>query len=529
MQCNYQSVAPAKYDIPCQIPWHAKLMFYRYDRASQHIFDQLDAHKAEIKELKESFGSKLDRIERLLSAQPLQANSLKLPEHHDTKVEPLQQSPPKAIHQPLASTGHQASNGEHKVSDESPSGSFHTNPSDSSSENMPSVAKQNAIHLEHNTAAQKLFRWPSIKSLLQRSEKLNFSDSSENYVLDMELRKGPLHLYGRGQGPEILDASQFTAASPAASATSGHSDEASEGSSPASSIDLVWGHGFNPYVGDSTKDGTSGGLCPDNTMKLDSRTINALHASYLQNMQILHPVLDETVLAKLIESFKRKYSGSTETTSSKAAFAVPATNVNVDVLRDPTLAFNKPAKRKHSDSWIDGGQGQSSLTPKPFLEQSPSTAIILLVLALGKICECREHLPGPAPLNAKEVATNTTTPFSPGLAKTDSPPPGSIRHSPSIYPTGISPLNNVRQNHVSPRSSGSDPPLRHARNLDVIPGLAYYAQATNILGNMNGAHDITYVQCCLLAGLYAGQLANSVESLAWIQSAARACCILTRE
>lgn len=506
------------------------LTLCRYDRASQQIFEQLENHKVEIKSLKEEFGNKLDRIERLLSHQPLHASNLNIPDYTDTKTEPQQQSPPKASQQPLASVGPQALGEDHKMANESPSGSFHTNPSDSSgSENMPSVAKQNAIHLEHNTAAQKLFRWPSIKYLLQKCERLDFSDSTENYVLDMELRKGPLHLYGRGQGPEILDGNQLNAASPAASAASGHSDEASEGSSPASSIDLVWGHGFNPYVGDSTKDGTTGGLCPDNTMKLDSRTINALHASYLQNMQILHPILDEIVLAKLMENFKKRYSGSAETSSAKAAFAVPVANVNVDVLRDSSLPFNKSVKRKHSDSWIDGGQAQPSMSPKPLLEQSPSTAIVLLVLALGKICECRESLPGPAPLSSKEVGNSTATPFSPALARNDSPPSGSIRQSPSMYPTGISPMSTARQNHLSPRSSVSEIPFRQAKNLDVIPGLAYYAQATNILGNMFGAHDITYVQCCLLAGLYAGQLANSVESLAWIQSAARACCILTRE
>ena len=509
------------------------LIIHRVDRHNQAILDQLQAQQKDMEKFKEEFGefgSQLKRIEKLLSSQTVNLKqSATMLEEAETKPELKQQgSPiqvPASAHKTVTSTAQQNSAiKDQKNADVSPNTSFGASLAESpSNENIPSVAKQNAIHTEHNTAAQKLFRWPSIKALLQKCKKLRFTESSENYVFDMELSKGPLHLYGKGQGPEAGDYNHpgGSAASPAPSSTSGLSDEASEASSPASSVDLLWGFGFNPYVGDSARDSVRGGLCSDNTLKLDSKTIISLHQSYMQNVHILHPFLDEPGLAKTIESFKKRYGNSTDFGSSKATFALSVTNANLDVLRDSSSNFNKPIKRKHSDGqyWAEAGTAQAPMSPKPMLERSPATVIVLLVMALGKICEWRESIPGPA------QSINSSA-----RAYTDSPPQFAMRHSPSSssFSTVPSPVGLARQNHLSPRSAVGEPPP-HAKNYDIIPGLAYYAQATDILGNMTGSQDITYVQCCLLAGLYAGQLANSVESLVWIQSASRACCILARE
>ena len=511
------------------------------DRANQAILEQLETHQKDIKSLREEFISKLDKIEKLLLSKPVDAeNATSMSEEQDTK-------PPSAVcpgspNQPAISGQKPVTSAislgpgtrDQKMIDASPSESFNTNSTESSSiDFLPSVAKQNAIHTEHNTAAQKLFRWPAIKALLQKCQRLHFTDSSENYVFNMELSKGPLHLYGRAQGPDPGNGSHLMgAASPGASSTSAPSEEASDASSPMSIPELLWGHGFHPYVGDSKSEYNAGGLNADNTLKLDAKTVTLLYTSYLSHIQILHPILDETVLLKNIESFKRRYGGFYDPGSSKAGFAVPTANANIDALRDAYGGFHKPLKRKHSDGqyWPDAGFAQTALSPKPMLERSPTTAIVLLVMALGKICECRDALPAPVTGQPKDASYHTRRSYSPAGFPTDSPPSFPVRHSPSSssYSTAHSPVGLARQNHLSPRSSEAGSAL-HRRNLDVIPGLAYYAQATDILGNMTGSHDITYVQCCILAGLYAGQLANAVESLVWIQSAARGCCILARE
>ena len=66
------------------------------------------------------------------------------------------------------------------------------------------------------------------------------------------------------------------------------------------------------------------------------------------------------------------------------------------------------------------------------------------------------------------------------------------------------------------------------KNNDVIPGMAYFSYATDILGNTQGGNDIPHVQASLLAGLYAGQLAHTFTSHAWITQACRACQVLIR-
>jgi hypothetical protein len=64
------------------------------------------------------------------------------------------------------------------------------------------------------------------------------------------------------------------------------------------------------------------------------------------------------------------------------------------------------------------------------------------------------------------------------------------------------------------------------RNLDVIPGIAYYAKAAEILGEQGDGNDLVHAQMFLLAGLYKGQLARVKESMSWFCMAGRAICAL---
>lgn len=59
-------------------------------------------------------------------------------------------------------------------------------------------------------------------------------------------------------------------------------------------------------------------------------------------------------------------------------------------------------------------------------------------------------------------------------------------------------------------------------NMDVTPGLVYYAKAAKILGDHCDGNELVHVQMFLLAGLYKGQLARVKESMSWIAMAGRA-------
>ena len=86
---------------------------------------------------------------------------------------------------------------------------------------------------------------------------------------------------------------------------------------------------------------------------------------------------------------------------------------------------------------------------------------------------------------------------------------------------------------IHSRASGSDTlalkiKRRGDRNVDLVPGLAYFAKATEILGALQG-NELQFVQANLLAGIYAGQLARVLDSWTFIQSACRACFFLVRD
>ena len=65
-------------------------------------------------------------------------------------------------------------------------------------------------------------------------------------------------------------------------------------------------------------------------------------------------------------------------------------------------------------------------------------------------------------------------------------------------------------------------PFWPARNIDVIPGLAFYAEAAKVLGSQSDGNELIHAQMFLLAGLHKGQLARVRESMSWITTASRA-------
>ena len=493
-----------------------------------------------MKALKEDWGGRFDKLEQML----LDINVGRTIEKPDTKPPLLKLESP-----PGPATG-QLLGGVDSLSIEptaKDTGIIDTSPSNSLSDSTgsdPVAARTNEIYIAHNTAAQKLFRWRSIKQLLRQSSKLGFSDRAEGYVMDYEINKGVMRIYGKGR--QLRDSGigspmSAAAASPASSNVSGTGDETLTVSSPASSpVESLWGTGFVPTAVEPRPTSDVGGLNPDNTLKLEARTISRLLTSYLDNIHILHPFLDQRELTRTVEHFKRRHNPH-DTNPSKVGYTVPV-NANLGTVREPHAILNRAQKRKHSDGQFYGALGESNLTPSPMspkvlLEKSPETALTLLVMALGKICECRAPLPGPVPDNLKEASNHTTHAYSPSGGQMDSPPPPysqPMRHSPSASShstastSAPSPMSASRLAGSSPRSSVGELPSA-ARNVDVIPGLAYYAQATDILGNLTGFQELTYAQCCLLAGLYAGQLANTLESLTWIQTASRICRFLVSE
>ncbi|KAJ5663586.1 hypothetical protein N7507_004317 [Penicillium longicatenatum] len=371
-----------------------------------------------------------------------------------------------------------------------------------------------SIPVEHTTAAHKLLMWPSIQGLLSPHK------YDADYVMILEERRGLTSIYGQGENSYTADDTQL------ASAINnwdrkGLTDDG---------ISIVQGGGA---AHDLDAEIDRHGL-----LRLDAHTADRYYRSYLTHLHRLHPFLDPSVLTRQIDEFCRIYCPS------------PYERDRMNTMcRD-----NPGAKRKRSYDDIDGVRGASvdptAPTSRPRVGKNIDTAVILLVFALGAICEAKSPVPGPItddkgsymdqyipapslPLPQSVQKANGTQSYA-GLSPADSDiliPPSYTNTAQSAASsfsstagkdtTGI----NLSRRHIST----SQNEYGKVKNLQVIPGLALYGYATQILGPLQGGVELEHVHAGLLAGLYAGQLAHPFQSHGWISQAARACQVLVRQ
>ena len=233
----------------------------------------------------------------------------------------------------------------------------------------------------------------------------------------------------------------------------------------------------------------------------------------------MHPFLDKQRLRKLFDHFIKRYCPGHPNLVQK--FAVGSGSDS-----------ERPLKRQRSNNGSTAtanGHDPNNMRKEP-TERSPGNAIVWLVLALGKICLHREPLPGPVPdgrLNTNTVISHQLT-GNPGLTSSSpvsasiKPSPMSPKSTPTAQPTPPGADGIMRSEPRSRRASFDGLQLAGPRNLDAIPGLAYYAKAAEILGDQGDGNDLVHAQMFLLAGLYKGQLARVKESMSWISMAGRA-------
>ena len=360
---------------------------------------------------------------------------------------------------------------------------------------------------EHTTAAHKLIiLWPSVHRLLEDAAPMS------NYVIEGEAR-GPLRLYGYGEADESGNNGAFGATSPA------HSDE-----SPATPPD-TWGPGQLPYDIRRSEPFASTGMTPEGEMDLSKMTIKRLFESYKKHMHRLHPFLDLNSLGRFIESFTRKYR------SDPSVLSPFIGNNNGTV--DGNVARSNKRKRSEPNPSVSGSandnssRSQSHVLRNAAPERTLSNAIVYLVLALGKVCEHKEPLPGPLQDDTKvhhmappmlHQGYSSASPAG-GNPSPPSPHSGSFGSTPDGGESMRPGAHSRRSSYDgSPGATNKGPP-----NVQKIPGLIYYRAACSILGDFSDSNELGCAQARLLAGLYKGQLARVQESWSWIHDASRTC------
>ncbi|PCG98295.1 Hypothetical protein PENO1_058760 [Penicillium occitanis (nom. inval.)] len=388
-----------------------------------------------------------------------------------------------------------------------------------------------AVPQNHTTAAHKLLNWKSIRRLLDR-------EIHPDYVLRNESKRGLIRIYGCGEGlghdtqyysrqpSSQLHASQGLPGSAGSPATNISTPRVDEESAQANSPS--WGYGL-PMPPQGRVKEHPGGLDPSGYLNTQPDVVRRLFHSYMSNMHILHPFMDASMLAQKVEVFILQYSPLRKSMAHSA-------NEGRGMKRKRSLEHMhmvapemSPSPTLSSERW-----------PSHRIEHSVDNAIILMVLALGAICEHKSALPGFAPDPHERPRDKQEFASSPEvqavLNELLSPTPGP--------PSGLSTQGFDTPNFPSPdpawemKTPNQRPHSRYGlennneasypRNIDVIPGLAYYAYAAGILGEMQGGCELPFVQASILASFYAGQLAHPFQSHGWICQAARACSFLIR-
>ncbi|RYN17062.1 hypothetical protein AA0119_g11494 [Alternaria tenuissima] len=350
--------------------------------------------------------------------------------------------------------------------------------------NSLSSKERIGLQSDHTTPAHKLFEeWDLMKDFPIGVEYLHRlregGRALSDYPMQLEQDRGLLRVWCVGEGSDLNDGLQGPG--------SPESSNDSDAPSPIPEKEGLWGHppanqsSLHPSTNSSTPRDYSnykyglGGLGPDGRPDFRISVVDKLHKSYMEHMHSLHPFLNRSQLQRMIREFKERYSPDGRL---------------ADPVSPAAHQFNPSLKRKRSNGVF--GEPYSF---QGAIERSLRNAIILLVLALGKVCSYKKSLPHPQ--NDKSTYTNRAW--------------GSF------------------SSHTNGNFNGDSSDDSCPRNIDILPGMAYFSYATDILGYQQGGHTVEHAQAMILAALYTSQFTRVLESWSWINSACRVTMVLLKQ
>ncbi|KAI1332824.1 hypothetical protein F5Y16DRAFT_127132 [Xylariaceae sp. FL0255] len=375
----------------------------------------------------------------------------------------------------------------------------------------------------HTTLASLLLKWGPIHQMLQRAHILETVRiyHVEEYPIRQEQQRGVLKIVGRGEGP-----SQDSKASDKGTPQDWlfDVDEASDltSSTPAHES---WGQ-TGDFLPTSGVQHIGGVLNSDGNPDWDPKQVWKYVQSFKQNILSMHPIIIPAELDAMVKVFLDQLPKSSSATVNKtsgvgARFIAPSNG--------PAQIQETGTKRKRSPATEEQSPVASFRKPGvPF--RNIESCLVLLVFALGKICLHRGKIPDVIRDvdDINSPMARTTLLHSPSQGS----PPGSFPPSQS---SGLpSPKDSNQATMMSRRSSlqGPMPITRssglHRRNLEAIPGLEYFALASDILGGHFGNNNLKRVWVHILAGLYHGQLGRVLESWDHIALASRSLQVVLR-
>ncbi|KAI1112662.1 hypothetical protein F5Y14DRAFT_452798 [Nemania sp. NC0429] len=364
-----------------------------------------------------------------------------------------------------------------------------------------------AMPPNHTTLASLLLKWPSIDNMLHHILEAQGIHYVEEYPIRQEQQRGALRLFGRGEGSDSDTRTSDKGSPPDVSMAD--REDVSDVAGPTPGPEL-WGQVGGPGI-----DHKGGILTSDGNPDWDHTKIWKYVASFKEHILKMHPIIIPKELDAMVRVFLDQLPKSSIAQSNRAS------NVSAGFVHPSTTETG--SKRKRSPPGDELSPIMSFRKPgRPY--RNVQSALVLVVLALGKICLHQGKIPDV--VHETDDLTNPSPLVRNGiLASPGQGSPG--RYPPSQSPNLPSPNENDRTTMMSRRSSlqGNIPLGRTSsapkRNMDVIPGLEYFALASDIMGGAYGGFGLRHVYVHIFAGLYHGQLGRVLESWEHISTASR--------
>ncbi|KAJ2901759.1 hypothetical protein MKZ38_001431 [Zalerion maritima] len=370
---------------------------------------------------------------------------------------------------------------------------------------------------DHTTPAHKLLSWPPIDIMVRKHFEKENIRYLEEFPMRQEMQRGLLRIYGRGEGHDVEHAGIESAGGQLFTPMEMHDDVSEAASSPSPAADF-WGQvgGLTPPATVEVKGSSVGS---DGNPDYTPSTVWKYVASFEENIMNIHPLIPQRELHALVKRFLVTLPGGHNSTQK---FDVPVAGFM------ESTTGRAGDKRKRSSPGPESMQIPRWIPHvrpgKPY--RNVRNALVFMILALGKLSLHKTRIPDPVPEfephQSPSLKNGATVPMSP------------VQRSPPVFPGSHAPTSSALPSPkevvdtgsivMSRRSSfqGVAASAKHGlafsikKNYDVIPGLEYYALASDILGNQVGGNTLKHAWAYLLCGLYHGQLGRIHESWSYI-------------
>ena len=376
-----------------------------------------------------------------------------------------------------------------------------------------------AIPINHTTLANLLLDWPSIREMTKPHLENQGVRFVSEFPISQEQSRGSLIVYGRGEDSHYSRQTR----EPTDHGSLDIADDLSDTASSSPSADFGYMGGLSPA---DHVDYRGGVLGADGNPDFSEIKVWQYVESFKENMLNMHPIVQPKVLGYWV----RHFLDTLPTANARSAKPPPKPAFAVNPgAPAPNEATGSKRKRSPGFDGSDGSTAPPAKVGKP--SRSLHSALVLTILALGKICLHRDNIPDVVPHMDQPSQGSPHSRNGVLPSPTQGSPPGFSSHTQSSgHP---SPMDTERTNHTRRSSVQGVSSLRSGyqlkKNYEVIPGLEYFALATDILGNHEGSYNnMKAVYANIFAGLYHGQLARPMESFAFIHKASHKLQVLMR-